>query len=390
MHRHKNRPDAIVHCRSSGSVWNLLELAALPRMLQYAGMIGSMMVLLLVVLSFSGRFSSSMSGMPGHARLAHRRAAEISYSTGHAADELSTVLKAAQQEAAQDVVSAENLKDQASLEESPEGMQQSEVSNPGRLQLLEESPPSAAASSWSSISSETVDQYHAVNAGLPLLAQVDIEGGMHQGADDSTLKQELLKRNLERPQLHGMSDAFDGPWDQRYPMAPPGSASSASQPQQQGGLSQQQLQQQMSASHLKPGSIKRVLSGNEDDAFQQRANCPAAYDIGELEKLPFCHADLSTAGHPEHDTLAVASVTGGRDTSATAHGLPRAQARARSHKMMSVQAAARQPEDELETCAALLGVKKVALLFLTRGELYHTQLWSTWLESVAGKMHAML
>lgn len=367
--------------RSSGSGWEDWIPASLPGYLQLAGIFGSMAALLLIVLNVGGHFRFSFNGLPGSSasqtRTSSRRAFSEHWSSG-AADDLSAVLSAASAAA-----------DEATLEDISQTSRLAEARRASRLHLLEESPPSSASSSWSADGSTILDQFHATETAeaTDALSSADVPSVLteHQLAtpvaladQNASLKQELLQRNLERPQLMSESDAYDGPWDQRYAEAAPWPASAQGEQHEKLPSDQPWFQQQMSASHLQPaGSTTRFLRADDDShVVEQQPNCPAAVELERLEKLPFCHSDMTLPA------LSTASVRSSHDSHGTAHGLPRAQARARSHRM---QATVRQQEEEIDMCTALLSVKKVALLFLTRGELYHTQLWSTWLEAAAGR-----
>ena len=341
-------------------------------------MVGSLAVLLLIVLNASGHLSFSLHGMPRHIRSTHRKAAEVDFTSEKATDELDVLLWAAQQADATGATSDDGSSEDITLD----------AADPGRLHLLEESPPTSEVS----ISSHGHDQ-----EALPAAAELDSldsmmdllkpAASMQAGKGDGALRQELLQRNLQRPQISGEANAYDGPWDQRYAMA---KATSAQQleDEQDGLLESKELlmhdswpKQQMPASHLKPASsTKRFLSGNEDTPLQHQPNCPAPVEIEKLEQLPFCHNNLPLPGHLNDDLHGTASITSGRDS--TAHGLPRVQDRARMHKPQA--GASGQQDDERDVCAPLLGVKKVALLFLTRGDLYHADLWGTWLEAASG------
>lgn len=350
--------------------------ASLPGYLQLAGVVGSVAALLLIVLNVGGHFRVSFNGLPESSasqnRVQIRRSFSEQLSSGPA-DDLSAVLKAAADEA--------NLQ-----EDIRQASRLAESNKASRMHLLEESPPSSASSAWSSASSSMLDKLHAAETAKAsnALSSADTPSVLSSSQRiplavpaDASLKQELLQRNLERPQIQGSSDAYDGPWDQRYFEAASQLASAQGEQPENLPSSQAHLQQQMPASHLQPvGSKKRFLRDDDDfHVVEQQPNCPAAVELERLEKLPFCHSDMSLPALP------TASVRSSHDSHGTAHGLPRAQARARSHRM---QGAARQQEEEIDTCTALLSVKKVALLFLTRGELYHTQLWSAWLEAAAG------
>ena len=339
-------------------------------------MIGSVAVLLLIILNVSGRLSFSLHGMPRRARSSHRKAAEIDYPSEQAANELGVLLWAAQQ------ADGDGTADRATTEALPSSSADDlEDPDPRKVHLLEEPPPTSARGGSSEISyashGETDDSSPAASwQGLEELFELPAVKGSGHGGDDGILKQELLQRNLERPQVSRETSAFDGPWDTRYAMANPNFTEGLKHGSQQNG----QQENTEPASHLKPASsVKRFLSGEEDTPLPHQPNCPSSIDIENLRALPFCHNDLTLPMHAEYALHPTAGIFSGRDS--TAYGLPRAQSRARVRKSQTGQ-----QNDEPDLCTPLLGVKKVALLFLTRGDLPHEDLWGSWLEAASGEL----
>ncbi len=343
-------------------------------------MLGSVAVLLLIVLNVSGRLSFNSHGPPRHIGSSHRKAAEVEFMSEKAADELGVVLETAKQIDGDTALAADG---------SRIGTIEHDTESP-KLRILEEEDDAvvSADSGQSSISLNAHEQAH-----LAAAEAADVHGNSQlsdlsqkRTTDDNTLRQELLQQNLNRPQVTSETNAYDGSWAQRNRIITPSPHRDALEQEKQEGTIQQAehmswLERHMPASHLKPaGSIKRFLSGNEDTPLQHQPNCPASFDIAKLEELPFCHKDLALPLHADIDLHGTSGVTSNRDN--TAHGLPRAQVRARVRK--SQAGITSEHDGEPDVCGPLLGVKKVALLFLTRGELYHAKLWGTWLEAASG------